>query len=105
VREDLTTSEQTVQSSHAAIEAAKNFGLDQYPDHPHLVILGVKNEQKLLDAQKYLDDHGVRFYGYREPDYDNSLTAVATEPIQGEKRALFKKWQLLKPPKEVRKVA
>ena len=97
VRKDLSTSEQAVQSSHAAIEAAKNFGLKELPDHPHLVILGVKNEKKLDQALEYLEENGIRHYGYREPDYDDSLTAIATEPLQGDVRKLFKKWQLLKP--------
>lgn len=97
VREDLTTSQQAVQCCHAAINATAKYGLGDLPDHPYLVILAVKNESKLLRVQKYLSEHGIQFSSFHESDLDNELTAIATEPIKEHQRAIFRKYQCLKP--------
>jgi len=87
-----------VQSSHAAIEAAKMFDLGNLPDHPHIVLLAAKNEAKLARVTKYLFQNKVRFVHFYESDLDHQLTAIATEPINefDDKRSLFRKYQLLK---------
>jgi len=36
----------------------------------------------------------IRFKEFREPDIGNQLTAIATEPVYGEQREFFKKYQL-----------
>jgi len=43
-----------------------------------------------------LSAEGLRLIVWREPDKNNEITAIATEPIFGAKRKLFKKLQLLK---------
>lgn len=96
MREDLSPSQQAVQSVHAAIEAAKAFDLESLPDHPYVVILAAKNEQRLNRARKYLVDNGVQHTYFYESDIGNELTALATEPIHGERRELFNKYQLIK---------
>jgi hypothetical protein len=96
VREDLSPSQQAVQSVHAAIEAGKAFDLESLPDHPYVVILSAKNEQRLHRVRRYLVDQGVRHAHFCESDLGNELTALATEPIRGDRRNLFRKYQLLK---------
>lgn len=96
VRQDLSPAQRAVQSIHAAINAATHFRLDSLPDHPHVVLLSAKNESRLHRVQNYLTEHGVRHVTFCESDLDNQLTAVATEPVpDNERRALFKKYQLL----------
>lgn len=46
---------------------------------------------------------GIRQYLFTEEDLEGQATAFATEPISGEKRRAFKKFQLWKP--RVEKVA
>jgi hypothetical protein len=99
VREDLTTPQQAVQSCHAAIEAANAFKLDHLPDHPSVIICSAKNEQKLHSIRKYLIENGIQHAHFYESDLDDQLTALATEPVHGERRQLFRKFQLLKPDK------
>jgi hypothetical protein len=85
-----------VQSCHAAIECAKKFDLEKLPDHPSVIILGIKDEAKLFQVKNYLLSQDIDYCPFHEADLDNQLTALATEPIVGEKRKLFKKFQLLR---------
>jgi hypothetical protein len=46
-------------------------------------------------VRKYLVENGIRHAHFYEPDIENQLTALATEPLFGEQRNLMKKYQLL----------
>lgn len=94
VRKDLPFSQQVVQVSHACIEATRYF-LDSDTEHPHLIVLGVNNESKLYQAIQKLNFHGIRHKPFREADRNDEITAVATEIVTGERRSIFKKYQLL----------
>lgn len=96
VREDLPIPQIAVQSSHACIEATKAFDIASLEDHPSVIIIGIKNEQKLHQVRKYLMESGIRHVHFYETDMDDQLTALATEPVHGERRKLFRKFQLLK---------
>ncbi len=93
VRKDLPVPQYTVQGGHAIWEQAK--GQSQ---HPSFVVLGVENEFALQQAMAYLIDNNVQFKIFREPmePYNNSITAIATEPLEGERRQLLRHFQLLK---------
>lgn len=98
VRTDLSWPQIAVQSCHAAIEATHAFKLGELPDHPHLVLLSIKDEARLHKVQAHLREHGIRFADFHETDLGESLTAVATEPIPFESslRKHLRKYQLLK---------
>lgn len=107
VREDITPPAQAVQSCHACIEATSAFSLEKLQDHPSVIILAAKNEQKLHQIRRYLvenDVQHVHFYDNAsvlglandETDFSDQLTALATQPIAGDKRRLFRKFQLLR---------
>lgn len=91
----MSASQCAVQSCHAAIEAANHFDFKSL-DHPHVVILSARDERRLYRARRYLIDQGVKHVQFHESDLDDQLTALATEPIQGDRRQLFRKYQLLK---------
>jgi len=91
VRTNLSPSQITVQSCHAVWEAAKN---ERYGS-PSLVILGVENEFALNKAMKLLLINNIKFYIFRESYYNNSITAICTEPIKGEARKVLSNYQLL----------
>ena len=42
-----------------------------------------------------LEDQGIRFACFHEPDRNNELTAIATEPITGETRRYFRRYNLV----------
>jgi len=93
VRKDLSTPQQAVQACHAAIEAAISFG--RLPDHPSVIICGIDTEAKLDNALRRLTTLGIKCHAFREPDIGNQLTAIASEPIYGEQRRIFRQYQLL----------
>jgi len=96
VRTDLSASQCAVQSCHAAIEAANHFDFDSLEDHPYVVILSARDESRLHRVRKYLIGEGIKHVHFYESDLDDQLTALATEPIHGDRRKLFRKYQLLK---------
>lgn len=58
---------------------------------------GVKNESALFKAIEQLNSQGIKCQWFIEPDMGNQFTALATEPVYGETRKLFRKYQILKP--------
>ena len=93
VREDLSPAQRIVQSAHAVFEAVPLNN-----SHPSLVVLAVKNESKRRKVMSYLIEQNIRFSSFCEPmaPLNASVTAICTEPLSGERRALLRKYQLLK---------
>lgn len=98
VRKDLSLPQVAVQTAHAAIEAAASFDLKSLPDHPHLVLLGVKNLAALEKADQHLHSHGLRTAKFYESDIGDQMTALATEPLHFEdpRRKFLRKFQLFR---------
>jgi len=94
VRKDLPHPQQVVQASHACIEATKAF-LDPDLEHPHLVVVGVNDEHRLFKCANKLERAGVKFKMFLEPDRNDEYTALATEPVFGETRTIFRNYTLL----------
>ena len=95
VREDIAFEQQAVQSTHAAIEAAR-YLIPPQIEHPHVIICGVGDEMNLKKEASHLSLFGIKYKPFYEADIDNQLTAIATEPIYGKDRKHFKKFKLLK---------
>jgi hypothetical protein len=91
VRNDLSSPQKAVQSCHASMESSRKF-LKQGDEHPSVIILVVKDEKRL---HKLANDVPYKFVKFFEPDIGNQMTAIATEPIAGEQRDFFKRFQLL----------
>lgn len=83
-----------MQAAHAAIEAARHF-LQPDDDHPHLVLLGVADEQGLRCAAIHINSAGIRLRHFHEDDLAGELTAIASQPVAGKDRRVFRKFQLL----------
>lgn len=94
VRKDLKPTQIAVQAGHAILEAS--VLVPPNSEHPHFVLCGIDNEQKLQKMSEYFKLNNIEFKEFREADLDNQLTAIATKPISGEQRKVFKKLQLLK---------
>lgn len=95
IRNDLSHEQKAVQSCHAAIEATREF-IKPGDVHPSVIICQVKSEHKLQKCCEELKDKGINFKTFREPDRNNEMTALATEPLFGKEREAFKRFQLLR---------
>jgi hypothetical protein len=91
IRNDLSNAQKAVQSAHAAIEASRAF-IKPGQEHPSVIIVTVKSEHKLKTIAEKLQ---VKFRAFFEPDIGNQMTAIATEPIHGDDRQFFRKFQLM----------
>lgn len=91
VRNDIPNAAKTVQSIHAAVET---FVTEDYK-HSSIVCVVVKNEYKLKKVIGELLDLGINFKIFREPLLGNTITAIATETLEGESRKYLQKFQLL----------
>ena len=96
-RTDLTLPQQLCQTAHAAYEAALHL-TEPTNDIHHIVICRISNETKLLKAQHYIEQKGIRTTLFREPDLDNQATALATEPIAASDRRKLSKYRLWEVP-------
>lgn len=96
VRKDLSPSQQAVQAIHAGIEAARFSLITADETHPHVVLCGVNNQDHLDRVSVKLSQAGIRFKNFIEPDIGNEITALATEPLNGEQRSLLRNYQCLK---------
>jgi len=83
-----------VQSIHASIEATKKF--PQPSETAFVVLCSVKNEIKLRNSLNFIQSRGIKCASFEEPDLDNQLTAIATEPVYQNQRHIFRKFQILK---------
>ncbi len=75
VRRDLPWSQRAVQAGHGLAE----YLLESNPSWSNgtLVLLGVRNEDELLDVHQELSDIGFDHKIFREPDLDNEMTSLA----------------------------
>jgi len=93
ISSDLSLSQKAVQSSHAVIEAAK-AGLYDEGEHPHLVLCSVSPEHLERWVHK-LDNKGIQYREFREPDLDDKLTAIATQKVEPDDRKIFSNLRLI----------
>lgn len=75
--------QQAVQAGHAAIDFQHRFpevSKKWWADSNYLVYLAVKNEQSLELLLQKAESKAILHTAFREPDLNNSLTAIALEP-------------------------
>jgi hypothetical protein len=89
-RRDLYPGAQLAQSCHVCLLFSA-----EYPEieriwretSNYIAILAAKNEEELVKFCERLIKKGIRFSEFREPDFDNELTAIALEPGDKSRRA------------------
>ena len=80
------------QLAHASIEAGAAF--KQPDDTPYAYIMGVENENSLLEVSERLSTRGIAYKLFFEPDFPRGYTALVTEPLENNQRKIFKKYNL-----------
>jgi len=96
VRTDISFEQQIVQACHSSIEVARNSLVSPCDEHPSVILLGVKSESHLNKVEKHLSSLGIDHRFFVEPDLDNQITSICTEPVGSEMRSSFRKYQCLK---------
>ena len=83
VRADLPPGDQAVQAIHATTEFGFQHGLltqEWHRDSNYLALLSVPDERALEELKQRAYIRGIPHTCFREPDLNNSLTAIALEP-------------------------
>lgn len=84
-----------MQAIHAAVDACRQFqAVDS--QHPHLVLCSVASQERLLLAADHLFKLNVRCTLFREPDRADEVTALATEPVCGQRRRGLERYHCLR---------
>lgn len=99
VRQDMSEEQQLIQFGHVSCV----LGWQIAKDHPHInpsflnfVGIGVSNEKELLKAMFRMQDNQCLAGHFIEPNMNDSLTAIASIPVKGEIREIFRKYDTLK---------
>jgi len=82
-RSDLTPGARAAQSCHALRQFTfEHFSLDSEWFHTsnYLVLLETENEESLKELLGLAKMREIKFSIFREPDFDDEITAVAFEP-------------------------
>lgn len=84
-RQDLSPGYQAVQSIHALPEFAKEHPEEYqnwYETSKYIALLSVKDEHHLKNLIRKLNEKGIKYSIFLEPDIDNQVTSVAIEPSE-----------------------
>ena len=78
-RLDLPAAYRSCQAGHAVAEWLLHAPQEQREQWKNgtLIYLGIQDEEELVQWCKKLDRKGIKWIGFREPDLDNQLTAIA----------------------------
>lgn len=82
-RTDLTEGQQAVQSAHAAIDFTFEHPGRAGPWHKdsnYLILLAVNTEKQLNLLIENCERQNLCYTAFREPDLENSITAICIEP-------------------------
>lgn len=97
IRKDLEPHYQIIQAAHATHEIALRLGEEEKPQKTsHLILFEAKDEKHLLKIKEQLETKGIFNHIFHEPDHDTGYTAIATAPIYGEDRKMFRKYKMFK---------
>lgn len=89
VRKDLTPGAKLAQSVHAAFRFAdewRHTTNDWLDNSEYICILEIENEAALMALWEKAVQENIRCSSFREPDYNNSLTALALAPCPESKK-------------------
>jgi len=79
-RKTLSFGQQAIQAGHALIELFIKYPKQIKEWHKNsntLVYLSVANEDELYKMARLLEVKGIKFEEFKEPDFNNALTAIA----------------------------
>ncbi len=93
VRRDLPLAYQSVQAVHAGITAGREL-ISPEIKNPNLVLVTVPDLRALLNLRNQCHEHGIKNQLFVEEDIGYQPTSLATEPVSGKARNVFRKLPL-----------
>ena len=94
MRRDLSPAQICIQAAHSVYESAIFYDRDD-TDHPHFVLIGLRNERELERALIRTQSSGIQVRPFYEADRGDELTAFATQPILEHQRSFFRRYNCL----------
>jgi hypothetical protein len=94
VRQDISPEQQAVQVAHATFVAGTKFDCTE-PDKVNFVLIGVENQMQLIYVKCLLETR-KEYVLFREPDLDDTITAIATQPMKEHEKRFLKRFKLLR---------
>jgi len=92
IRRDIPFAQQLVQVGHAALEAGReHYRSDETAS---FIVLEVPDRAALEAAAQRLSSLGIDHHLFFEPDFDMGYSALATRPVSGKERQIFRRWPL-----------
>jgi len=91
IRSDLTHSYRACQAGHAIAQYFLDYGKHEVWDNGTMIYLKIKNEAQLKKWKEKLQNVGLNFSEFIEPDLGNQLTAISCI----DKGDIFQKLSLL----------
>lgn len=95
VRQDISKEQQVVQAAHVTLELGAHIGAEG-AKNLHFVVCGVENEKELEKVLIYAINNDVEMVSFIEPDIGHQITAIASVPLKGRVREVFKEYKKLK---------
>ncbi|MNR71488.1 hypothetical protein D3C71_21140 [compost metagenome] len=93
IRRDIPLSQQLVQVGHAALEAGRHhYGQDD--PIASFIVLEVPDREALMTAAGKLQKNGIEHTVFFEPDFGMGQSALASRPVSGKERHVFRRWPL-----------
>ncbi len=79
---NISGRQQGIQAGHAALEYARTFGdTPEYQDfiknHKTWIVLSGGGSNDILQREIELEEHGIKFESFQEPDLNDSVSAIA----------------------------
>lgn len=100
VRQDMRPEYQLVQTAHAALKMGHHLGdpdlHDVNPDQLYFTVIGVKDSYALVAVEHHLQQIGVKYSVFNEPDIGNEDTAIVTYPVLARERRSLLRYRLLR---------
>jgi hypothetical protein len=91
----LSQNQQAVQAVHAVLEASRQGIIPSDITHPSLVLCELPDEKALVAHALRLNSKNIKFAVFKEPDINNQITALATEPLSLGGRKAMSSYKLL----------
>lgn len=93
IRRDIPLPQQLVQVGHAALEAGRTH---YEPGEPiaSFIVLEVPDKDALMAAARKLEHRGIEHSIFFEPDFGMGHSALASRPVRGKERSVFRRWPL-----------